>query len=315
MPNSCASRRQLTRLLAACLLAGCAGSPPPEPPPANAFELQAERAFFWEGTLPGEEKPRLYLLGSIHMLDQPLVIGPEIARAFDRADILALEIDLQALDQEAMIDMTLRYEMLEWGEKLEDFVSPETLELLEAWLDSASLTSQERAFYYTQRPWALAGTVSTRAFEASGARPELGAEVYFFARAGGRMRIVGLETLDEQVYALSSLSASLQEQMLLRALAEADNEIRVVQLLEAWKRGDAENLLGFAMGPEASEELLETILYARNELMVERLSELLAEEPDATCFAIVGAAHVVGRLSVVEMLEAQGFTLRRGPPR
>jgi uncharacterized protein YbaP (TraB family) len=310
-----ASLGGLVSLLAACSFLGCAGSPQPALPPANAFELRAEHAFFWEGTPPGEETPRLYLLGSVHMLDQPLVLGPEIARAFDRAGVLVLEVDLEAVDEETRIDMGLRYAILEWGETLEDFVSPETMQLLEAWLDSASLTSQERAAYYRNRPWSLAGAIVDRALEESGAHRELGVEAYFLGLADGRKRVTGLETIDEHTYSPSSFSQPLQEEMLLQALAGGDMQAFVKQLLEAWKRGDDEDLLALAIGAEASEEYLETVLYARNELMVERLMELLAEQPDATCFVIVGASHVVGPLSVVEMLESEGFTLRRGSAR
>jgi len=310
-----ASLGGLVSLLAACSFLGCAGSPQPALPPANAFELRAERAFFWEGTPPGEETPRFYLLGSVHLLDQPLVLGPEIARAFDASDVLVLEVDLEALDEEAMFDMGLRYGMLEWGEALDDFVSPETMDLLEAWLDSASLTSQERAVYYGQRPWALAMAIGDRAFEESGAHRELGVETYFLGLSDGRKPVAGLETLDEQIYSLSSLSWPLQEELLLQILTDSVTPVAVKAMFEAWKRGDGEDLLARGMGADASEEFLETILYARNELMVERLMELLAEQPGATYFVIVGALHVVGPLSVVEMLESEGFRLRRGDAR
>lgn len=65
------------------------------------------------------------------MLDQPIVLVPEIERAFGNSELLALEADLRSLDLEAQGELMIRYGMLTWGEKLEDFVSSKTIAALE----------------------------------------------------------------------------------------------------------------------------------------------------------------------------------------
>lgn len=300
-------------VLTTCLIAGCAGSLAQEPPPTNAFGLRADRAFFWEGTAPGEEKPRLYLLGSMHMLDQPIVLGPEIERAFANSELLVLEADLQSLDLEARGELMIRYGMLTWGEKLEDFVSSETIAALERWLDQRSLQPEERDVFLRLRPWASAMSIVQASYQEHGALAVFGIEQYFLARAGAQRRVVGLETADEQFFALSSHSAAVQEQFLVEALAMGAGDSAVNQLLDVWKSGDGEALAALVYSAsEANAEFYETIYYARNERMSDRLIELLQEEPDSTCFAIVGAGHLIGDFSVVDRLEGGGYRMRRG---
>ena len=108
-------------------------------------------------------------------------------------------------------------------------------------------------------------------------------------------------------------AAAVQEQFLVEALAMGAGDSAVNQLLDVWKSGDGEALAALVYSAsKANAEFYETIYYARNERMSDRLVELLREEPDSTCFAIVGAGHLIGDFSVVDRLEGGGYRMRRG---
>ena len=59
---------------------------------------------------------------------------------------------------------------------------------------------------------------------------------------------------------------------------------------------------------ENGEEKMEALLFKRNENWIPKLEELFATKG---AFVAVGAAHLIGPRSVVDMLTAKGYTITR----
>jgi uncharacterized protein YbaP (TraB family) len=112
-----------------------------------------------------------------------------------------------------------------------------------------------------------------------------------------------LETVTYQFDRLDGLGATLQETSLKAMLADIDVQAKNVETLaSAWRSGDTvtvERLLmeGFTDAPEIAERLL----YERNRNWVEPVERCLTE--DARCFVVVGAAHLVGPKSLIDLLK------------
>lgn len=130
-----------------------------------------------------------------------------------------------------------------------------------------------------------------------------------------RLMIAPLETLDEQL----ALFEKLPEAQAITALREALDEAEAgrpheKKLLRAYATGD-ERVLVAAIEAELStspgaRSLAEPLLYRRNRLMADRLAQPLAA---GGAFVAIGAAHLTGPKSVIELLRARGLKITRAP--
>ncbi|MGE5894163.1 MAG: TraB/GumN family protein, partial [bacterium] len=59
----------------------------------------------------------------------------------------------------------------------------------------------------------------------------------------------------------------------------------------------------------AIEPVYEKIIYKRNEGMASKIEGLLKTE--RTCFIVVGAGHLVGKKSIIELLRPKGYSIRQ----
>lgn len=87
--------------------------------------------------------------------------------------------------------------------------------------------------------------------------------------------------------------------------AQANN---IEKLATAWRAGDAKTVEGLLMeGFTDAPEIAERLLFERNRNWVAPIERCLSE--DAHCFVVVGAAHLAGPKSVVDLLRARRHTV------
>lgn len=301
------SFRCLCLALAAAALAACASRPP--------LQLEAPPALFFEARPPGA--PGLvYLLGSVHVGDRPLVLGPHLDAALRASDELVVEVDIGDLDPAWLEDLLQRQGMLPPGRTLRDVLSPETLAAAEAYARKRRLDLQK---LQTLRPWALTLVIQELEFARRGVRSEHGVETFLLSRARGTLPIRSLETAEEQIEMMSGFAPELEEMMLADVLAgtdAADLGGDPDAMLDAWARGDAEGLAEQIFAPLREDPALapfyEAVYFARNEGMARELAELARD--GRTRFCVIGAGHVIGERSVPDLLRGLGFTVERVAP-
>lgn len=116
---------------------------------------------------------------------------------------------------------------------------------------------------------------------------------------GEQFDMIAAGTLDEQVAQLVAL------------LNETGSGTDVLgDLIAAWERGDVDSLMAFmAAKDEADEVALEALLFERNRNWMPALEKLLAENRED--LVVVGAAHLAGEGSVLDLLEDAGYTVTR----
>jgi uncharacterized protein YbaP (TraB family) len=122
-----------------------------------------------------------------------------------------------------------------------------------------------------------------------------------------RKPILGLETPADQFAVLAGLSLPEQKRFLLMTLEETEQtDAMLDQLLKAWRTGDTATLAQ-ALSEEFEEfpELYRPLTEDRNRAWVEQLAGLLDDRDDY--LVVVGALHLVGRNSVVELLRQRGY--------
>lgn len=125
-----------------------------------------------------------------------------------------------------------------------------------------------------------------------------------------------VEYLEEVDFQLDLLQRYITVDSLVAYLDDYDRLSEVaLEGLEAYLSGDAEtleqNLVDPATWEHSPEGAEEAFLYERNENWVSGIEDLLSR---GTPFIAVGAGHLVGERSVVELLEDAGYELERIAP-
>lgn len=120
-----------------------------------------------------------------------------------------------------------------------------------------------------------------------------------------------LETPGEQFDLLATGTIEEQVAQLMAGLDEYEaGKDELDRLVTAWLGGEVETLAGL-MEPEgeAEQAAIETLLLNRNRNWIPALEKLLAENREN--LVIVGAAHLAGDGSVLDLLEQAGYTITR----
>ncbi len=172
------------------------------------------------------------------------------------------------------------------------------------------------------RPWLASLLVETYDSLSAGLQTEYGTEAQLqnvFLRWKGR-RIVGLETLSEQMRAFTNLSLAQQREMLAQDLAQtpAQNVADVQTLLRLWRVGDADAIAAWETArteklshdPRVAASVDYRIVYARNRRFVQRMQQYVA--PNKPLFVAVGALHLGGPRGVLQLLRQRGYTVDPG---
>ena len=285
---------RLTALLVAAALALISA-------PAGA----AGRSVVW--SVRGEHNT-VYLFGSIHVLRPGDAGLPRAAEAaYDDAEQLVMEIDMDdpaVADPVAMAAQMQRYARLPAGQSLESVLGADYTAVA-AHIQEAGL---DIAMFDDFAPWFVGMLILQLEVAKRGFDPAHGIEQQVADRAAAdRKPILGLETPADQFAVLAGLSLPDQKRFLLMTLEDTESaDARLDELLTAWRTGDT-TTLARVLSEEFEDfpELYRPLTEDRNRAWVEQLAGLLDDRDDY--LVVVGALHLVGRNSVVDLLRQRGY--------
>lgn len=256
------------------------------------------------------EESELWLLGSIHYLrerDYPL--PPRVEELYQLADTLVMELDLDDLDLLAAQESFMEAGILPASGTLRAVLDPEVYKLTEARAADLGLPLMllERL-----EPWLVALTLLDLGMNRLGYQASQGLEQYLVRRSltDGK-EILGLETLGDQIGIFDSLSWADQEALLLQTLTDLQAaEAEMTTLLDAWRDGNLDELAAELTADfDELPELQTALISSRNRRWAAKLEELL--QGSGRYLVVVGALHLVGEDSVIELLSARGFDVAR----
>jgi len=247
------------------------------------------------------EHATVYLLGSIHLFkaeDYPL--PAPIERAFTNAAIAAFETDIGEMERRAMQPETLAMMMLPPGQTFQEQLSAPTYNLFTNYAMEIGLP----LFMLEQlKPAVAAVALVELECKKLGFDPEHGIDMHYYklARRQGKT-LLPLESLDFQLNLLTSFSKE-ENELLVKSTLEDIKTTRkeFADILKAWRNGDAaglEKVLN-SMAVEAP-AIFKRLVTDRNERWVPKIQELSRGQTNA--IVIVGAAHLVGKDGVIELL-------------
>ena len=252
----------------------------------------------------------VYLFGSIHFLKKEFYPLPQpIEEAYKQSQVIVFEVNLDEMDSpESQLKMLQSGKQPE-GQTLKNTLSKETYAKLESYLSESGAPI---ALFEPLRPWMVAVALIGSELLKLGFNPEEGVDRYFFGKAKkDKKEIAPLETLDFQLSFFTGLTKQEEDAMLRETLQEISNFKKdLQQIIDAWKTGDTKALEKLTLDAMRDyPELHKKLLIDRNKQWVDKLQKLHAS--GKTVFVVVGAAHLVGKDSVIDLLNAKGLKVRQ----
>lgn len=258
-----------------------------------------DSALFWSLSRDGE--PAGYLLGTIHSEDpRVLDFSEHFIEQLTSNDFFAMEMvpDLPTL---ALLTEYMHYQD---GTRLIDVIGPVRFGKLNAILTDYQVPAD---WVTGMKVWAAMMTLSVPP-------PKSGFFMDFslsLRAAGAGLKVLGLETLEQQLSFLEDMPLEQQLQLLDHALLEYEKVGEIhEQMVDSYLGGDLTVLESLAeeqmteLTPEARDYFMQQGIDARNLRMME---SLLPQLDQGTVFVAVGALHLPGETGLVNLLRKNGF--------
>jgi len=252
---------------------------------------------------------KVYLLGSVHLLKESETLPAAIDSAYADAEKLVMEIDMDDLDPAEMRQAVTDLAMLPADQTLQQQLGAQTYE---QFTTKARAMGIEPAMLDHFRPWFAAITLVQLQLMKMGLDPESGVERRLTARAAGDGKpIEGLETAREQLEIMARLPEKQQREFLLYSVEDAERMASEVdKLVAAWRRGDATQMAKLLQeGFDEYPDLYRPLTVDRNRKWIPQIERLLEGRDDY--LVVVGALHLVGTDSVIDLLERKGYKVNQ----
>jgi uncharacterized protein len=264
-----------------------------------------QKSFLWKVR---SNTAMVYILGSIHLAKPDMYPLPEkIEKSFADAGTLALEADPSKAQDDKVLQQMLASALYQEGETLSEHLSKETYELAEREMEKLGVPMET---FIRTKPWFLAITMETLELQRLGYDPANGIDIHFAGKAAGKKRIVEIESFDYQIKLMNGFSEREQELFLLYTIRDTESlPTEINGLMKAWRYGDTKTMEGLVTRTiSESPELrliYDKLIYRRNIDMTARIEQFLKGKE--TAFVVVGAAHLVGKEGIIELLKKKGF--------
>lgn len=252
----------------------------------------------------------VFLLGSMHMMrDTMYPLAPEIEAAYKQSSVLVFETDMAVLESPAFAMKLMGKATYPEGESLKKNLSPAMYSLLASNLQN-SLIGVEMLNQF--KPWMAAMTILVLELQKQGFDVKSGLDKHFFARATEDKKTFDhFETPDFQAGLFTGLTDKESEEFLgqtLRDMHIMKNEFD--KLAKAWTTGDTKGLDKLILDSFREYPLMhKKLLIDRNRAWIPKCEEFLKGEKNV--LVVVGAGHLVGKDSVVELLTAKGYKVEQ----
>lgn len=257
-------------------------------------------------------KSQVSIIGSVHSLKATLLPLPNpINQAFEQSSHVVVETNvLQSDDGSASRPWLVDQLTLAPGQSLRSMLNDQDFEKLQKIVLDTGLKLEQ---LNRLKPAFAATNIVNARLNAFGFSRKWGMEQQFLERAGSRT-IVPLETTKQQIALLAQAALEIQLRILRESLvSDTKLESMVTELVSAWWHGDhvaiensfhydSENSIGY-------EQFQRELLDKRNFLMAAKIIELL--NFPGHYFVLIGAAHLTGSNSIINILQEQGITLQR----
>lgn len=252
----------------------------------------------------------VYLLGTIHLLkaDTPW-LSEDLRAIAERADTLTLELHPDEATSPKMQQRVMQLGFYPPSDGLSQHVPDPLYQRLAAEFQELGIPVQAME---RMKPWMVGIQIGVVSAMRAGFLPQYGVDHTLgqLAAASGKT-IRGLETAEYQLSLFADLSDEAQIAFLEEGMEQVDDLAGYfAKLKDAWLSADLEDLDALLReGMDKSPELAEALLFTRNANWIPEIEALL-DEPGEHLVA-VGAAHLTGTKSVIDLLAQKGYAPER----
>ncbi|MEL6929437.1 MAG: TraB/GumN family protein [Cyanobacteria bacterium J06600_6] len=269
----------------------------------------------------------VYILGSYHIGKDCEINSPAWEHAFKDAETVVFEVDSlndkKAIEQKSLPYMSKLIQQkgipANPEDSLQGTVDPQTYELLK---EKAAAANFPIDSFARLKPWVfIFAFTSTQATQGE-YKPECGLDLMNAKLAETENKdTAGLESLEYQLDMFTDLFISMDSEEItetILAIAEAESNEELSGYLDAEFDSltsivDSGNLAKLESTIEqwcsGEEEQCESLLYTRNRNWIPQIEDMLQQDRDS--LVIVGAGHLAGKNSVIELLKERGYRVRR----
>jgi uncharacterized protein YbaP (TraB family) len=245
------------------------------------------------------------LFGSVHLLPPGLNWRPPpLDQAIAQANDLWFEIPLDDAANLKAGQLALARGLQPAGETLSGELSPDARTKL---AKAAQASGLPVAGLDRLRPWLAEITLAVAAYRHAGATEEDGVERQLSAIAAPPLERRALETVQDQILALSGGSLADQVASLDQTLDELDDDpASYKRLVDDWIAGDVAGLRREALDPliKSAPGAYRSLVVDRNRRWVDIILTRLNAPGEAVM--VVGVGHLIGPDSVPALLRARG---------
>jgi uncharacterized protein YbaP (TraB family) len=263
-----------------------------------------EKSFLWK---VGSTEHSIYILGSIHFLKKEnYPLKKSIEEAFAGAKKIVLEIDLKATTPEKAQHVMLEKALYRDGTTLQQNIAQETYRSAEQRANGLGIDLRALGPF---KPWFVALTLTSLKLQKLGFDSNYGIDRYLADRAKNSDKATGgLETLESQVGLIDQLPRRDQELMLRESLKELDLlDQGVERIVQSWLAGDVNSLEALLLaGMREYPEVHQKLIIDRHRRWVPQIEKMIKQRENV--LVVVGAAHLVGKDGIIELLRARGYS-------
>jgi len=276
------------------------------PAAARAPQQQARPAL-WEVK---HADSTIYLFGTIHLLPTGYHWRtPKFDKALSSSNELVVEtiVDLQHPDEILNAKRELGYSA--GLPPIEDRVPPAKRTRLRAMIAKTGVPEQ---YFTSMESWLAAFELLGVQFQEMGLKGEAGPEQILRNEFQVAKKPIGqLETNAEQLSYFDRLPEKAQRLLLEGAIDEPKGtDADFSKMLASWSRGDVKAIaFSFNRDLSGSPDLMNSLIKQRNANWTSWIEQRLTKP--GTAFVAVGAGHLAGPSSVINLLSKQGYKVRR----
>jgi len=266
-----------------------------------------QRSFLWQVT---SGSGTVYLLGSIHLATPDLYpLADQIENAFDECPDIAVEFDITTVDEAHLTRLMMQKGMYPQGDALYRNIPRDLYEDADELLEEVGA---DIFLFNSFEPWVVALEIESLLVMSYGYTGENGVDLYFLNRAHSEGKeIHELESAEYQINLLDGLPEHLQVILLEETVTHPPTRENLDDMFQAWTNGDVEAFRSLADDHSTENDdlvqLYQLIDDERNILMTEKIEGFL--QGNECCFVVVGAAHLAGSNSIVEILQDKGYSV------
>jgi len=250
-------------------------------------------------------KNTIYLLGSLHVLrGDSFPLSKEIEEAYSDCTKVVFETNPEGVNDPAFQAQVMAQGLYAEGQTLKRNVSQQTYRLLEKKAHAVGLPVAQ---FDRFKPWVCALIVTSMELQRLGFDPRHGIDAHFFQRAkGDGKEIIALESAEYQLGLFTKMGKTEQESFLRQTLKDLELiETMASEMVDAWRTGDGDRLSSIIRANlEEHPDMYKRFITQRNVKWASQIENLMRQ--DDTVLVIIGAGHLVGAESIVELLRKRG---------